>query len=108
MGLGWCYETGNGVPQDFNQAIAWYRKGGMEGDYQLKQLFAKYPNLNTTTPAMGASGGTPRAGQQEIAEKIADLQSDIEEHESAAEHWDNSLHCRGAGARICRRAVERG
>jgi hypothetical protein len=107
MGLGWCYETGNGVPQDFNQAIAWYRKGGMEGDYQLKQLFAKYPNLNTTTPAMGASGGTPRAGQQEIAEKIADLQSDIEEHESAAEHWDNSIQqisgsgCSGMASALC-------
>ena len=30
--LGWCYETGNGVEQSWEQAVLWYRRSAEEGD----------------------------------------------------------------------------
>ena len=29
--LGWCYETGNGVEQSWEEAVQWYRRGAEEG-----------------------------------------------------------------------------
>ena len=29
--LGWCYANGEGVPQDFQEAVKWYRKAAEQG-----------------------------------------------------------------------------
>ncbi len=31
LALGWCYETGNGVTQDYYAAVSWYRKSAEQG-----------------------------------------------------------------------------
>ena len=30
--LGWCYQTGEGIPQDNEQAVKWYRKAAEQGN----------------------------------------------------------------------------
>lgn len=30
--LGWCYERGHGVPQDWKQAVEWYRRAAQAGN----------------------------------------------------------------------------
>ena len=29
--MGWCYEKGQGVPQDYAEAVKWYRKAAEQG-----------------------------------------------------------------------------
>jgi hypothetical protein len=122
--LGWSFENGKGVQQDDAQALLWYGKSGPRGAGHLQQLLANHPELNSVGPrensTQGSSGSAVTAQQQEtaarikerqeeIADKIQELQSDIEEHESAAENWNDTIQslantsmCTGVGAALCR------
>jgi len=43
--LGWMYETGKGVPQDYREAAAWYRMAATQGDAAAQaKLGAMYKN----------------------------------------------------------------
>ena len=52
--LGWMYEGGRGVPPDFVQAAAWYRKAAEQG-HVIAQC-----NLGTMYLFRGLRGGGPR------------------------------------------------
>ena len=43
--LGYCYEDGEGLPQDLAEAVKWYRKSAVQGNAYAK---AKLPYLSYT------------------------------------------------------------
>jgi hypothetical protein len=63
LGLGVMYANGQGVPQDYAQAVVWYRKAAEQGDADasrlagLSALGAQYGEVNAHTQS--ADGGQP-------------------------------------------------
>jgi hypothetical protein len=130
--LGSWYENGIGVPRNFGTAAHWYHRAGDAGADFLSHLLVNHPELvprpvytpaPQESPAQVASAQSYQSAQaaqqqetvagikeqkEEIADKIRELQSDIEEHESAAETWNDTLQnlsdtssCTGIGAALC-------
>ena len=107
------YLYGDAVPQSHTQAIFWYRKAAADGDPDAQRAL---PALLASQPATASSASPPSSSlppstsddrQEEIEDRIASLQSDIEDHETAAENWNNTIQqlsssgCSGVGAALC-------
>ena len=105
--LGWAYESGTGVAQNFSTALLWYRKAGDEQAADL--LTRQHPELLAPPVTAGLALDSQNGGgeSQEIAEKIESLQADIEQHETAAQRWSDNAqnlasgNCSGIGAALC-------
>ncbi len=82
--LGAMYEEGNGVPQDFTQAAAWYRKAAEQGSakaqYELALLYAD-------------GRGVP----QDFAQAAAWYAKAAEQGHATAQSNLGRLYCEGAG-----------
>ena len=53
--LGFCYEHGQGVPQDFGEAVKWYRKAADRGHTSAQEnLGASYANGRAAIDIEGA------------------------------------------------------
>ena len=120
-GLAYMYQNGLGTKQDSVQAFAWYSIAAQQGNSQAKSYLAQMdalpppqrpiaqPQLVTQQPSNDATAQRAAIEQQrqEIADKIEDLKSDMEEHESEAKTWDNTAEeernsgCSGPAAAIC-------
>jgi hypothetical protein len=118
--LGSCYEHGVGVPQDLAEAHKWYQMAANQGDSfskaELARLDPPAPPVAAAEASIPQSPQTDDAGakRQEIEDKIEKLQSDIEEHESAAQTWEDteqnalSSGCSGPAAGICQSIAQIG
>ena len=69
--LGWCYERGHGVPQDWKQAVEWYRRAAQAGNtvamgnlgwcYEKGKGVEKDPEAAVSWYRQGAERGSVRS-----------------------------------------------
>ena len=100
MALGDCYYEGNGVPQDYGQAIEWFRKAAEQDNaYAQYCLGFCYKEGQGTSPdekmarywfKKAAENGNESA-QKELEEKENnDLDQDVEEPENRDSSTNNN------------------
>jgi hypothetical protein len=91
------YQYGNSVPQSLARAIFWYQKAAADQNPDAQRAL---PTLIAARSAAAGSVSSPSSitdpstsddTREYIGDRIADLQSDIEEHETAAENWNNTI-----------------
>ena len=52
--LGWCYESGNGVEQSWEEAVHWYRRGAEEALRLCRLLGCEAALLKERSPSCGS------------------------------------------------------